>query len=217
MIRAYHFLLGDMRSDENMIIGNARPWRIGRYIEVQIDAGHDTVTQRGYYSSPTLWSALFHADGPVACLVEVSEPFVTKRTRFGTFQISRERRLLDAYEASAELRLFACDCASRVLQLYEPGNRNAAPRTAIDTACRFARGECSLSELEAALSSAREAAEAAIGKARIAAYAATATAFDNASDAAMAASWGASWAAGRAERARQRRRLRGLNRTLFQP
>jgi hypothetical protein len=37
MIRAYHFLVGDMRSDEDKIAGNARPWRIGekrRYIEV---------------------------------------------------------------------------------------------------------------------------------------------------------------------------------------
>ncbi len=217
MIRAWHFLFGDMLSDEDMIAGDARPWRIGekrRYREVQIDAGQDTLTQQGYYSSPTLWNALFHADGPVACLVEVSKPLISKRTRFGVLQISRERRLLNAYDASAELRLFACDCASRVLPLYERGNRSAAPRTAIDTARHFARRECSLSELEVALGSARDAAEAATGQARIAACAAMATAFD-ASEAAIAASCGAAWAAGRVERARQRRRFTNLNRALF--
>jgi hypothetical protein len=135
------------------------------------------VTQRGYFSSPTLWSELFHADEPMACLVEVSEPLVSQPTRFGTWQISLERRMLAANDASAELRLFACDCASRVLQLYERGNRNAAPRTATDTARRLARGECSLSELEVAPSSAREAAEAATGKARICGLRATSTAF----------------------------------------
>jgi hypothetical protein len=219
MIRAYRFLFSDMHSDEDMIAGNARPWRIGErrcYHPIQIDAGEETVTQLGYRSSPTLWSALLHADGPVVCLVEVSEPIVIERTRFGTLQVSRERRLLNAYDASAELRLFACDCASRVLQLYECENRNAGLRTAIETARRFARGECSMSELKISLCSAREAAEASTGKARVAAVAAMCAAFDEASDAAIAAGWGASWAAGRAERERQYRRFKSLSRSFFQ-
>jgi hypothetical protein len=219
-IRAYHFLFRDMRSDEDMIAGNERPWRVGetrRYREVRIDAGPYTATQLGYHSSPTLWSALHCADGPVACLVEVSEPLVSERTRFGTLQISRERRLLDARDVSAELRLFACNCASRVLHLYERRNRNIAPRIAIETARRFALGDCSRRELEAALRSGREAARATSGKARVAAWAATVAAFHDASDAANATSYGASLAAGRGERVRQRRYFTSLNLAVSNP
>lgn len=207
MIRAYHFLSGDMRSDEDMIAGNACPWRIGetrRYREVRIATCQYSATQLGYHSSPTLWSALLHADGPVACLVEVSEPLVRKRSRFGRLQISRERRLLDARDVSAELRVFACDCADRVLHLYERRNRSSAPRMAIEAARGFAQGECSRHELEGAMRYAREALEAATGNARIAACTAMATAFGDASDAAITASYGAYWVKGRTERTRQR-------------
>jgi hypothetical protein len=218
MIRAYHFLLGNMRSDEDVIAGNARPWRVGEtrnYHGVRIDAGEYTVEQLGYHSSRTLWSALQNADGPVACLVEVSEPLSIRRTRFGQFQISRQRRLINARDVSAELRLFGCECATRVLHLYERRYQSAAPRKAVEAARHFALGDCSQAELKVAFRSAREAAGAATNKARIAAWAATATAFDDASNAALAASWGAFWAGGRAERDCQRRRFKSLGQGLF--
>jgi Imm-5 like putative immunity protein len=221
MIRAYHFLFGDMRCDEDLIAGNVQPWRVGetrRYREVRINAGQFVIIQLGYHSSPTLWSALLNADGPVACLVEVSEPHLTQRTGGGWLQISRERSLLEARDLSTELRLFACDCASRVLPLYERYHHGVrGPRKAIESARRFVAGSGSQGELSAALRSAREAAEAATGKARSAAWAATATAFDDASAAATAAAWFSRWAAGKMERHWQRSRFALLGRALFQP
>lgn len=50
-----------------------------------------------------------------------------------------------------EQRLFACDCAERVLPIFErerPGDKR--PREAIETARRFARGEASERELSVA-------------------------------------------------------------------
>ncbi len=87
-------------------------------------------------------------------------------------------------QAERGIRLFACDCAERVLPLFEKkyplDNR---PRTAIDVVRRFANGEASPEELEAA-------AEAAARAARAAARAAEAAA-----RAAEAAGWAAAWAA----------------------
>jgi hypothetical protein len=76
MVRAYHFLSEDLRSDEDMITGNSVPWRIAEtraFTPVAIDVGNEEiVSEIGYRSSPTLWDAFLQADGPVACLVEVS-------------------------------------------------------------------------------------------------------------------------------------------------
>jgi hypothetical protein len=60
------------------------------------------------------------------------------------------------------LRLWACDCAERVLPIYErecPGDLR--PRQAIEVARRYARGEATLEELAAARAAARAAASAA--------------------------------------------------------
>ncbi len=94
-------------------------------------------------------------------------------------------------------RLFACDCAERVLPLFESKYPNdKRPRQAIETARRFANGEATQEEMtaaRAAAAAARAAADA-IWAARDAAAAwAAAAAADAAWDAADAA-----WAAARA-------------------
>ena len=78
-------------------------------------------------------------------------------------------------------RLFACDCAERVLPLFEkeyPDNQG--PRQAIEVARLFAEGKATTQELEAAWAAARDA---------------RAAAWDAAWAAARAAAWDAAWAA----------------------
>lgn len=218
MLRAYHFPFEDLRSDEDMIAGNSLPWRIGEirtYTPITIDAGGgETISQMGYHSSPTLWDAFLQADGPIACLVEVSEIIATEGdAEAGFVQVSIERRLLTASDLRSDLRLFACDCAERVLYLYErayPGDDR--PRKAIQIARDHARGRATAAELRSALVLAGNAEDAApLGSAvRCAAGAACGTVNEEPQDAAMLAIWTAGWAAdgknaaGGAERAWQR-------------
>jgi hypothetical protein len=95
-------------------------------------------------------------------------------------------------------RLFACDCAERVLHLFEAKYPNDdRPRKAIEVAQRFANGDATTEELTAAWDAARDAARAA--------------ARDAAWDAARAAARGAAWDAARgAEQEWQAERLREM-------
>jgi hypothetical protein len=65
--------------------------------------------------------------------------------------------------ADREMRLFACDCAERVLPIFEQQypEDNRRPRQAIETARRFALGKATQEELAAAWAAAVEVAEAA--------------------------------------------------------
>ena len=203
MLQAYHFPFEDLRSDEDMIAGNSLPWRIGEiraYTPITMDAGEgETISQIGYRSSPTLWDAFLQADGPIACLVEVSEVISTEGdVEAGFVQVSIERRLLAARDMRSDLRLFACDCAERVLYLYErayPGDDR--PRKAIQIARDHARGRATAAELESALVLATSAAEAAPSgsAARCAAMSASGSATNGPQDAAVLAIWTAGWAA----------------------
>jgi hypothetical protein len=94
------------------------------------------------------------------------------------------------------LRLWACDCAERVLPLSGgecPGDLR--PRQAIEVARRYARGEATLEELDAARAAAWDAAWdaawAATGAARAAARDAARAARAAAWEAARAAAWDA--------------------------
>ena len=90
-------------------------------------------------------------------------------------------------------RLFACYCARDTLPIFEKKYPNDnRPRVAIETAERYANGEATIEELNAASDAANAAASAAV---RAAAWAA---ARDAASDAASAAAWAAAWDAARA-------------------
>jgi len=101
-------------------------------------------------------------------------------------------------------RLFAADCAERVLPIYEKVYPcDDRPRKCIDTARRYANGEATQDELHAARSAAGSAAWAAAGSAAWAAAgaaagsAAGAAAWAAAGDAARAAAW--EWQIGRAK------------------
>jgi hypothetical protein len=114
-----------------------------------------------------------------------------------------------------ELRLMACDFADEVLSIYEnayPDDRRA--RDCIETAKKFANGECSAEEVDAARDAAWDAAWGAAWDARDAAWAAAgAAAWDaaraarGASDAARAARDAARGAAGKQQLAIVRKYL----------
>ena len=98
------------------------------------------------------------------------------------------------------LRLFACWCAEQVLHMYEekyPGD--SRPRNAIEVARRFAVGDATEEDRDAAWAAARAAAGAAAGAAARAAAGAAAGAAawaavgDAVWDAASAAAWAAAW------------------------
>jgi hypothetical protein len=90
--------------------------------------------------------------------------------------------------------LFAADCAARVLEFFEREYPNdSRPREAIMTARRFARGQATVKELDAAVAAARVAACVAVAAARVAAGAAVAAA--GAAWVAAGAAAGAAWVA----------------------
>ncbi len=93
-------------------------------------------------------------------------------------------------------RLIACDCAERVLPIYEkryPDDKR--PRLAVGTARLYALGQATRAELDAARDAAGDAARDAARAARAAAWDAARAARAAAWDAAWAAAWDAAWAA----------------------
>ena len=111
--------------------------------------------------------------------------------------------------AEKEIRLFACDCAERVLPLFEkeyPDDKRS--RLVIETSRRFANGKATQEELTAARAAARDASRTAWAAEAAAAWAALAAAGGAAADAAGGA---AADAAGReAEREWQTQHLLGM-------
>ena len=90
-------------------------------------------------------------------------------------------------------RLFACDCAERVLPIFEKEHpTDKRPRKAIETARLYALGKATRKELDAARAAAWAAARAATRDAAgAAAWAARAASWDAAGDAAGDAAWAA--------------------------
>lgn len=118
------------------------------------------------------------------------------------------RAATDQPSADRIARLFACDCAERVLPLFEatrPDDKR--PRTAVKTARRFANGEATQRGLDAARAAAWDAArDAARDATRAVAWASALTAAGAAArDVALAAARALAWdAVGVAEWQRQR-------------
>jgi hypothetical protein len=125
--------------------------------------------------------------------------------------VARRMRIVERVEAwnDRTARLFAADCAERVLPLFERERPDdPRPRAAISVARRFANGDATRDELDAARDAARDAVwdaarDAAWAAARDAARAAAGTAardaaWDAAGDAAGAAAWAAAGDAARA-------------------
>jgi hypothetical protein len=71
MVRAYHFLSEDLRSDEDMIAGNSVPWRIAEtraFTPVAIDAGNEEIiSEIGYRVVADALGCVF-AGGRTSCL-----------------------------------------------------------------------------------------------------------------------------------------------------
>lgn len=95
-------------------------------------------------------------------------------------------RAVDGYDK--EIRLFACDCAESVLNLFEEKYPNdTRPRKAIETARQFANGECELHDLIRARNAALDATWDASGATWYAAWAAKCSATYTAKEAVKAA------------------------------
>jgi hypothetical protein len=149
--------------------------------------------QLGYNSSPSLWDAFLHADGALACLVEISEPISTYAgVEDGVVQASRTRTLIEVHDVSVELRLFACECAQHVLYLFEQERpEDDVPRRAIRIGRDRAYGRAAASELQFVLRTASDATSLAplSSAAKAAALSAFSTAEEAPQDAAVLAVW----------------------------
>ena len=118
--------------------------------------------------------------------------------------VVRKARLIRKLETWNErtARLYACDCAERVLPNYEKRHPDdKRPRVAIETARRYADGKATKKALAAARAAAWAVARAA------ASDAAWDAAWDAARDAARDAAWDAAW---EAERRWQTKRLMAI-------
>jgi hypothetical protein len=202
-MQAYHFLRSNMRAGA----GEEAPWRVGERREI---TGPVVLCERGYHSAPSWYDALMYAPGPVACIVEIDGDVLRDNEK----QVSQIRTLLAAVHAERELRLFACDCAERALKREGRARREPDARSwaAIDIARRFATGNATAEELEAASSAASDAVSwagrAAACAGRAAACAATwPGAMAAARAAADAAARAVPWGGGHAEINWQRKRL----------
>jgi hypothetical protein len=132
--------------------------------------------------------------GPVICEAEIGGGCI-RASDETVARTARIVRVLDTWNERTA-RLFACDCAERVLPVFERVHPNDnRPREAVETARRFANCRATATELAAARAAARDAAWA---PARDAAWAAAWAAAGDAAgaaagDAARAAAGAAAW------------------------
>ena len=101
--------------------------------------------------------ALDYAPGPWVSRVRLEGDVLTDKDKDKACA-ARRVRLAGPVDVSRELRLFAADCAERVLPLFEaavPGDPR--PRKAIRVARQFADGEAKRQEVKAACAAARDA------------------------------------------------------------
>ena len=147
---------------------------------------HPELCSTGFHASRRPLDALSFAPGPWLCRVRLEGEVVRDDDKAVG---SRRVLLAGPVDVSRELRLFACDCAERVLPLFERERPDdARPRMAIEIARRYANGKAVSEETAAA----GDAARAAAGDA------AWAAAWAAAGDAARDAAWAAARAAARA-------------------
>ena len=158
--------------------------------------------------------------GPLICEMEYEGERIDADNKI-VVRRARLTRIVETWDARTA-RLFACDCAERVLALFERVYPNdARPREAIETARRFTNGQATMHELSAAYDSAlaaraasddagdaSAASEAALAASAVGDAASVALAAWAAGDAVWAARAAASATAGAAERQWQGQRLR---------
>lgn len=159
----YKFLTADMRSP----IGASDPWEIGKTMRVE---GPLVPCETGLHGWPLF--GLLNFTGERLVRVEIGAEYVWHGDGGDRKIVARAMTPVELIEAYNDrtLRLFAADCAERVLPLFEQQRPNDnRPRQAVETARRFANGEATRDELAAAWAAARGAAR---GAARDAAWAA---------------------------------------------
>jgi hypothetical protein len=124
-MKAFHFIGKDFRSEDDRMCGISTPWQIGQertYTPFSYDFGDSDIhRQYGYQSSPILWEAFLNSDGPVACLVEVSEPVHREADEHGARDFSLTRKLIGARNLEIELRRLAITCAERAIRRADAG------------------------------------------------------------------------------------------------
>jgi hypothetical protein len=176
-MKAYHFLLQNMNAGS----GGEKAWKAGE-TRTKREA---KLCERGYHSSPSWYDALQYAPGPMACIVDVSEPIERDRTK----QVSLTRTLVDCRDATRVLHLFACECAERALKVA--GATDERSWNAVAVKRLWLDGKATNEEMAAAWDAAWDAAQDATWDA------ARDAAWDAAWDAARDAAWAAARAAAR--------------------
>ncbi len=186
-ILAWHFLQDSRRLQYGRRI---KPITVGETLTVK---RKPVLCEWGLHASRRLIDALNYAPGNVICRVLVGGTVVE-----GSDKIAGTTRTVVAMiDGETILREWACDCAERALNREREKGREPDPRSweAIAVARRYAKGEATKEELDAAWDAAKDAArDAAWAAAWDAAWAA---ARDAAKAAAKAAAWDAAWAAAR--------------------
>jgi hypothetical protein len=184
----YKFLRADMNSPTGSGTWRKNRWRSVRGVLVPCENGlHCTTTANMTpWINETLWR------------VEIGDEFV-EHGEPGTRDhklVARRMRVVERIEAWNErtARLFAADCAERVLKHFEDRYpEDTRPRDALEVARRYANGEATPEELSAADGAASRASGAAAWAASSAASGAAAWAASSAAWAADRAAWGADW------------------------
>ena len=162
-IYAVHFTGLDFRPQN----GTEKPWKIG---ETRTISGRLELCQRGYHYSPSWEAAILggYLYGPLACIVEVEQDGPSDEYKGG----SATRRLVEAYDVTKPMRLFASDEATRALRRWEKRSGKRADKrswAAVKAAREHAAGIITDNHLAgardaawaAALAAARDAARAA--------------------------------------------------------
>ena len=160
MSRFYKVLNRDLTSRN----GGTYQWVLGEWApEIE---GTLVPCRRGYHVCQE--NDLLEWLGPVICEAEIGGQVLRAENKTAA-RTARIVRVLDTWNERTA-RLFACDCAERVLPIFERQHpADGHPRMAVDTVRRFAEGQATREELAAA--------------------------GDAAGDAAWAAAWDAAWAA----------------------
>ena len=164
-ILAWRFLTNDRRlrygpEDERLLVEPGY---------IYSDPGPTVMCEHGMHASIRAYDALSYAPGPVICRVRLWGDVKRASDKL----VARHREVLWMADASSDLRLWGCWCVRQVWHLLT----DERSRRAIEIAERFARGEASPEELDAASAAARAAASAAASAAaRAAAWAAASAA-----------------------------------------
>jgi len=145
---AWHFLSEDKR----LGYGDGRLVEVGQTLECK---GKPELCSNGMHGSVRLIDALYYANGPIVCRVEIDGDVIEDTDKL----CGRRRTVLWMLNATRILHEFACTCAEDALALVErPDERSVA---AIAAKRRWLNGEITDEELDSARAAAWDAARAA--------------------------------------------------------